>query len=325
METLLLAREIVVRFFKQYETFIIPVLKFFLGVFIFSRLQSIGYVNAELLPFLGASLSLPALMMLGVSFALLPYTLSYAVIIVYAAAQYSANLEIAAVVFLFLLCILLFYARMAVKESIWIIFTVVAFYFNVPYLIPLTAGMYGSLTVIIPVTLGVFINSYIPVIQNLTVTTPTAGLNLTEMPGTFSDVYTSLVNSLSATQGWVFYAFVFAMVIIVVHVMSRMSIDFSKEIAIVVGCVLNIIGFILAVLLTRANIGIVGVVFGSLVCGCIAEVMRFFDAVLDYQRAESVQFEDETHYYYVRVVPKIVLTKRKRVVRRIRPRPEDEE
>jgi hypothetical protein len=195
-----------------------------------------------------------------------------------------------------------------------------------PYIVPLLAGLYCSFTSIIPITLGVLIWSYIPVIQGLAATTPTAGLNVTEMPGTFTEVYTSLVNSLTLTQSWLFTAFIFAMVVITVRVVSRLAIDFSKEIAILLGVVLNIFGFILQILVAGESVDMLIVVLVSILCGAFAEVIRLFDSVLDYQRAESVQFEDEHNFYYVRVVPKVILSKRKRSVRRIRPQtPDDEE
>lgn len=324
MEPVLIARETVIKYFKRYEAFIIPVLKFFLGVYVFQKISGIGYVNAAVLPYLGAAASIPLSTLFGLVFALLPYTLSYVLLIALITVQFSANLEIAAVVFLFLLCILLFYARMAVKESVLIILTVIAFRFHVPYLIPLAVGMYFSLTAIVPVAIGVFIYKFTPVVMGLAVTAKTAGLSITEMPATFSEVYSSLLASLTAGTDWIFTAFIFAMVMIITHVVSRLSIDFAKEIALLLGCVLNIFGFIIAVLVAKEDFPFGGVIIGTLACAVLAECIRFFDAILDYQRAESVQFEDENNYYYVRVVPKVALTKKKRVVRRIRPQPEDE-
>jgi hypothetical protein len=263
--------------------------------------------------------------MFGGVFALLPYTLSWLILIVAITVQYSAHIEMAAVIFLALLLILLFYARMAAKESVLILLTVLAFYFKVPYIIPLLAGLYGALTAAIPITVGVFIWSYIPVVQGLVATTPTAGVNIAEMPATFTEVYTSLVSSLTSTQTWLFTAFIFAMVVVTVHVVSRLSIDFSKEIAILLGVVLNIFGFILQVLIAGEEVPLFSIVAVTILCGAVTEVIRLFDSVLDYQRAESVQFEDEHNYYYVKVVPKVILSKRKRSVRRIRPQMEDEE
>jgi len=53
-------------------------------------------------------------------------------------------------------------------------------------------------------------------------------------------------------------------------------------------------------------------------------IVRCFDAILNYQRAESVQFEDDDNYYHVRIVPKVIIAKPQRVVKRIRPEAADD-
>ncbi|MCL2218132.1 MAG: hypothetical protein FWB91_14105, partial [Defluviitaleaceae bacterium] len=148
---------------------------------------------------------------------------------------------------------------------------------------------------------------------------------LAELPGRFSEVYAALVSSVTGSQTWIFTAVIFVMVIVLVHFVSRQAIDYAKEIAIALGCVMTIFGFIVAVLVTSEQISIGIMIMGTLVCGIIAAIARFFDGVLDYQRAESVQFEDDNNYYHVRIVPKVIMTKSQRVVKRIRPQPETED
>lgn len=48
----------------------------------------------------------------------------------------------------------------------------------------------------------------------------------------------------------------------------------------------------------------------------IAVVAQFFKTVVDYSRVENTQFEDEEYYYYVKAVPKIVMTKQQKNVKR---------
>jgi hypothetical protein len=319
MEQILLVREYIVKIYKRFEPFIAYFVKFLIGAYVFGNIQNIGQPHEMVAPFLEAASGFSATLMLGLAFALLPYTLSWFLMVAGITLQYSAHLEMAVMIFIGLSLILFFYARIAAKESILILLTALAFHFKLPYLVPLFAGLYASMTTVIPVALGIFLWSYIPVMQGLVATTRTAGLNFTEMPATFGEVYNAMAASLTATQPWFFTAFIFAMVIIIVHVVSRLSIDFSKDIAIALGCALNIFGFIVAVLVAGEDIAIWGVVGMTLLCGVIAEAVRFFDVVLDYQRAESVQFEDEQNYYYVRVVQKVVFAKRRRAARRARP------
>ncbi|MDR0272232.1 MAG: hypothetical protein LBI27_02820 [Clostridiales bacterium] len=328
METLLIAREETVKFFKRFEVFIMPFLKFFLGFYVFSSLNSIEQIHPALAP-LTESVS-PGLLSLlfAVLFVVMPMNMTWMIIILTITVQFSSNIQVAIAVFIFLMLIFLFYARMATKESILIIFTIIAFRFNVPYLVPIIAGLYFPVTAVIPVTVGVFVNAQIGGLNRLLSPTASTAVSadrelteiLTELPGAFSEVYTTVMGSFSlSTSAWIFTAIIFAMVIVLVHFVSRQAIDFSKEIAIGLGCVMTIFGFIISVLFASgsANIGLM--IIGTIVCGILAYIIRFFDGVLDYQRAESVQFEDDKNYYHVRIVPKVIMTKSQRSVKRIRP------
>jgi len=328
MEHILIVREIIVKFYKRHEMFILPVLKFLLGYFVFSAILRIGYVHASLEPFAEEFSTGLLTMFLALLFTVMPMNMGWILIILSVTAQFSANLEIAIAVFVFLLFIFVFYVRMATKESIFILFTILAFQFNVPYLVPLLAGLYFPITTIIPITLGVFVNAQIPVLFGIMHHTPaTAGAMtdleiaelLTEIPEAFSVVYETLMHSLTVTQTSIFTAVVFAMVILLVHFVSRLAIDFAREIAILLGCVMNIFGFVVAVMVASETASIGMVIVLTILCGVLALLVRCFDSILDYQRAESVQFEDDHNYYHVRIVPKVILTKSKRVVKRIRP------
>jgi len=334
IEHILIVREAIIKFFKRFEAFIMPILKFLLGLFVFMGIQSMGQPHAIVEPLTGALEPMMLTVLLAVLFTVVPMNLGWIMIILSLTMQFSAHMEVAIAVFLFLLFIFIFYARMARRESILILFTILAFHFNVPYLIPLIVGLYFPVTAVIPVTVGVFINAQIPLLFNLT--SPAAATNipiggdveitelLTELPGAFSEIYATLLNTLTITN-WVFTAVIFAMVIVLVHFVSRMAIDYSREIAIALGCVMNIFGFVVSVFVAggSANIGMIIAI--TLLCGVLALIMRFFDSILDYQRAESVQFEDDNNFYHVRIVPKVIRTKSQRVVKRIRPDGEAQE
>ncbi|MCL2377855.1 MAG: hypothetical protein FWC77_01880 [Defluviitaleaceae bacterium] len=329
MEVVLITREAVVKFFKRFEVFFVPILKFLLGLFIFSRILSIGFVHETLEPFFDA---VPNMLtsLFALLFTVMPVNLSWLIIIISITAQISASIELAVAVFLFLFLIFMFYGRMAVKESYIILFVVLAYMFNIPYLVPLIIGLYFPVTAIIPVVIGVFISANIPIV--LDSLEPTAfdfgemdipGI-ITELPGVFTDAYTTFAARFGDSTAWVLEAVVFAMVIIVVYFVSRQAIDWSKEIAIGLGVFVIIMGFILMVVFAGETIAIFPMIMWSILCGIIAIFVRLFDSVLDYQRAESVQFEDDNNYYHVRVVPKVIMTKPKRVVKRIRPQAEPE-
>lgn len=322
MEALLIIRESIIKFFKTFEPFLTVTAKFLLGIYIFSLINGIGYIRPELVGYYNR---FPLTMLFGIIFVVLPYSVSYLILIIAITVQYSASLEVAAVIFVFLTCVLLFYARMAAKESILIILTILAHRFGIIYIIPLIAGLYFSVTAIIPVAIGVFIATFTPQISNIIFTTQTADLNIADMPDVFGDVYSAFLNALTNTSDWVFTAFIFAMVIVLVNIVSKLSVDYAKEIAIGLGCAMLIFSYIMAVLFAGVNVVLAEVIMMAIISGLLCELGRVIDPVLDYQRAESVQFEDDNNYYYVRIVPKIQMTKSKRTVKRIRPQPEEDE
>lgn len=318
MEALLFARESIIKNFKKYEPIITVIAKFLLGIYVFSLINGIGFMRPELASYYNR---FPITMLFGIAFVVLPLPVSYLLMIIAITIQYSASLEVAAVIFVFLILLLLFYARMATKESILILLTILAYRFGLHYIIPLIGGMYFSVTAVIPIAIGLFIATFIPNIRDIIRTTQTADLNIAEMGDVFGDVYSAFLIALNNSSDWIFTAFIFAMVTILVYVIARLSIDFAKEIAIGLGCALMIFSYIMATAFIGINQNIVIVIFMTLISGILAEVARIFDPILDYQQAESIQFQDDNNYYYVRVVPKIQLTKPQRTVKRIRPEP----
>jgi hypothetical protein len=55
---------------------------------------------------------------------------------------------------------------------------------------------------------------------------------------------------------------------------------------------------------------------GMIVSAGIAEVLVFFFFNMDYSRIESVQFQDDDYYYYVKAVPKVTLAAKSHTVQR---------
>ena len=319
-------RETIIRLYKQFETPLRFLGKLFIGVVIFSMLTNIGLYNQGFKDFFSPPLALPITMLLGILYVILPTTMSYAIMIAVIGVQLSSNIEIAILTVLFLLCILFFYVRLAPKESILILLTIAAFEFKIPYLVPLLAGLYGSVTTLIPVGIGVLLcRNLIPVVTALMKYSNTAGLNVMEMPRTLSEILPALLTNIQSNQEWIFIAFIFAMVILAVYGISRISLDYSKDISVALGAVLTIVSFIIARVLAEMEVNIASTVLYVIISAVIAEIVRFFDIVLDYSRSERVEFEDEDNYYFVKVVPKVIMAKGVRVKHTLRTQEEYEE
>ncbi|MCL2351368.1 MAG: hypothetical protein FWC55_02430 [Firmicutes bacterium] len=319
MERIFRAREEIILFVKRHETACMFAVRLVCGLVLYNVVMGIGTPRPEVafivkFPFLAVLLAL--------SFTVLPINASYTLIIALIGVQLSPSLELTAIVTLALLVILLLYTRMAPRESVFILATLAAYYFRLPYLIPILAGLYFSITCVVPITVGVFLWTFIPTVRSLMVTgaqaQPAAIVSADAFSATFAAVKAALLAP--ANQQWIFTAFIFAMALIVVYAVSRLSFDHSKDIAVGMGALLMFLGAIVSSIVIKTDENLFVVFLTVILSAGLAEAVRFFDAALNYQRAERVEFQDEENYYFVKIIPKVILPRRRRDVRRIRSR-----
>ena len=115
----------------------------------------------------------------------------------------------------------------------------------------------------------------------------------------------------------ILYMVSFAITVILVYVIRRLSISYAWSIAIGAGAVVQMITLLIGDMILDTGISIVGIFLGNLIAVAIAVVIQFFFFHLDYNRAEQVQFEDNEYYYYVKAIPKITVSKTSKSVKKI--------
>ena len=85
----------------------------------------------------------------------------------------------------------------------------------------------------------------------------------------------------------------------------------------VAGAVVNITVLLVGDLMFDTHVALLEVVLGNALSLLLAVVLQFFVFNVDYSRTEKVQFEDDEYYYYVKAVPKIVVSKPEKKVKQI--------
>jgi len=312
MTGILLLRQKAEYFIKLYRNAFTFCFRIVAGIFIFSLINSIGLYSSTLNVLFKTPLAFPYLALSALLFAVLPPTLAYGLILIELVMQISSSAEVAAFVFLLLFCVIVFYARLQPKRSMLIIALIIGYYFKIPYAVVLFAGLYFGFDSIIPVAIGTFIYQFIPVFGDLTkasVASAPAVFDIFSIPDRFLSVYGDFYASLTsgANMGWIYSAFWFAMVIVATRIISRLSFPRSKEIAVVSGGAFSVVCGAIGILTGGVNINIFGLLVSTLFSVIIILGVRFFDGVLAYEKAERVQFEDEDNYYYVKIVPKLII------------------
>lgn len=306
MTNLLVIREQLKKFYGDYEVYITPALKFLLALLSFILINSrMGYMSKI------DNTAIVLVLALMCSF--LPINL----IIVLAAVLillhlYAASIECAVVAAAIFLLLFLLYFRFSPKDTLTVVLTPVCFALKIPYVIPLSMGLVGTPASAVSVGCGVivyymlnYINSSIPSL---------AAMDADGAVQKFRYIVDGVLNN----KAMMVTIAAFAITIVAVYVVRRLSIDHSWTIAMVSGCILNILCMLFGDLMFNTNISIGGVILGSIVSVAIAKVLQFFVFNVDYTRTEFVQFEDDEYYYYVKAVPKNTVTAPEKKVKTIK-------
>ncbi len=307
MKTLLEYREKMKLFLGKYDIYLFPVLKFALALIAFLAINAnVGFMSRLTNPGIALILALMC------AFLPLNVTAVFGAGLILAH-MYALSLEAFAITFvLFALMVLLFF-RTAPKYGYLLIITPLAFGLRIPYVIPLAMGLMGTPVAAIPVACGTVVYFLLHYVR-----LNTAILGNTET-STMTEKITYLLDNAVNNKEMLLTAAAFALTLILVYVIRRMSVDHSWSIAIAAGTVTDIIVLLFGSLLLDVTPQILSVLLGSLISAGIAVLLQITVFSLDYSRTEYVQFEDDEYYYYVKAVPKITIAVPEKTVKKINP------
>lgn len=305
MTNLLVIKEYVKSFYARYEEFILPILKFLLGLTVFLTINNkLGYMESlKKLPIvlivslLCAILPLPVMAFLAAVFILLHV--------------FTLSMECAAVLLVVFLMILVVYFRFSPKDSLILMVTPLLFSCKIPYVVPLTAGLLAGPFSAVPTACGVIVYYALSYIS-----TNAAQLGASETESLLTGLRDMAVGIVMNKEMFVTAA-AFAITVILVYTVRRLSIDYAPMIAIVAGALGNIVILLVGDLMFETNISILGLIFGSVISALFALAVLFFRFNLDYARTEKVQFEDDEYYYYVKAVPKMTVAAPEKKIKKI--------
>ncbi len=308
LEQILQIRAQCINFYKQYERFIIPVLKFIFIVFTFFMINNtIGYSQV-----LNKTSVILVVALLAVF--LSPQMIILLFMMVTSIHIGAGSLEAGGIVFVLFLMIYLLFVRLYPKASLLIIGMLITYKLKVPYITPLVGGLFSSLPAVIAMIIGIAIWYCVP---QLVVIMEAQTSDLSDMVDVINTNIAALQKIIKTDQTMLTSIVILSGVMLTVYIIKKQNIDYAEYIAILVGCAVNLIGFLFAILFLKAEVSIPGLIISTIICGAIAVLVQFFSKVVDYSRAEVVQFQDAENYYYVKIVPKIIVNKPKKQVKRI--------
>lgn len=204
-----------------------------------------------------------------------------------------------------------FYVRYAPGKAIVILLVPIAFMLRIPVTIPIILGLIGSPICILPVSMGTIIYYLIDYMKS--------NSTLLETPvesGIMEQVATYAQQILVNREMWC-SIIAFAICLLLVYNVRRMSVDYSWEIAIIAGILGNINAMAYGYIIMDIQLSYISLIVGSIVAVLVAFIVKFFVFAVDYTRTERLQFEDDEYYYYVKAVPKSSVAIPEKTVKRI--------
>ena len=295
MLTLLVVKENLREFYSKYSIVLNIIIKFVLALIC---LLIINYNMA----YLEATKSIYLILVISIFCSILPYGAIVTVLSVYILANiYKVSLEMTLIVAVFLLIIAILYYSFSPKDAYILILTPVLFAFKIPYLLPFILGLGGSLISIIPVSCGIFMYFlFIYIKQNLSSLVNNASVEVTQK-------YTQMLNAIIGNKLMILLIIAFAVTIVSIYLLKKLSFDYARTVALVVGVVLLLIVIFVGNILLAVSLPVPELIAGIIISTFVAYVYDFFILTVDYTRTEFTQFEDDDYYYYVKAVPKLSL------------------
>ena len=305
MTALLELRDNLKKIYSRNEAFILPVIKFLLGVIVLSIINGkMGYMTKL------DNMAIVLIVSLLCSF--LPtgfmafFAMMFAVL-----HMYALSIETAAVGLVVFLLLYLLFLRFTAKEALVVVLTPVLCMLKLPYVMPVAMGLIGTPASCVSVGCGVVVYYLLqtvitnaPTINSMGAEEATAKLRL-------------LIDGMLGNKAMLVMIAAFAITVIVVYLIRRMSVDHSWTIAMVAGVMIEVMILLVGDLMYDTNLSIVSALLGAVVTLIACKIIEFFRFCLDYSRTEKVQFEDDEYYYYVKAVPKMTVAAPTNTVKKI--------
>ena len=225
---------------------------------------------------------------------------------------FSLSMELAGLVLMLILVMLILFFRFTPNQGLFLIFVPLAFFIQIPYLIPIAAGLLFAPTAVVSVTFGTLLYYIIDTIS----THKEAITNIASGDNTPTGSFT-IVNMVTGNTEMYLIMASFVVTVLVVYFIRRMSINNAWMISIISGGLLNFVIILVGSLVLKIDYSTVGLIIGAVISVILAYILQFFVFSLDYTRTEHTQFEDDEYYYYVKAVPKINVTAPAMNVKRI--------
>lgn len=296
------------KYYTKYSNYVDKAIKFIVALLMFTYInQNMGFIEIVSNPFMSILLSVICMM--------LPASMTIVLVTIVILLQLVTISMGATIVALALFVIMYgFYLRYAPGKAMIILLVPIAYMLNVPIAIPIVLGLIGTPICILPISMGTIVYYFIEFVKSNSTLLQTAGDS-----GIKEQIISYAQQVLVNREMWC-TIIAFAICLLLVYNVRRMSVDYSWEIAIIAGCLGYINAMAYGYIIMDIQLSYVSLIVGSVLAVLVALIVKFFIFSVDYTRTEYVQFEDDEYYYYVKAIPKSSVAIPEKTVKRINER-----
>ena len=294
MTTLLTFRDGIKEFYSRYDFILTPIFKFILSIIIFNSLNSrFGYwdiLDNKLLIFL-----------LSVVCAFLPIQVLAGISGVFIALQsFKVSLDVGLLAVAVIIIFYCGYMRFVPKTGIIALIVPICYTLHLTYALHILLGFLVGPAAIIPTAFGFILYYYEDCLAELVKVFASATEEDEAVQG-----FNYVINALIDNKEMLLVIAVSALVIVITFLLYRLPVEHSWIISFVAGGFLNVVLFLAGNVMVLVDVDIISVISGSIIGIILAFFIQFYKGIVDYQRTEILQFEDDEYYYYVKAIPKL--------------------
>lgn len=296
----------VFKFCAEYDTYLKYAYKFIAALMLFMVINSsVGFMEKIS--------TTPVALLLALICCLLPQNVTIVVAALLVLLNlYALSLEVALVAFLIFALLFLLYFRFSPQDGMLFILTPICFKLGIPYILPIGTGLLRKVYSVSAVVCGTIAFYFVDgIYQNITTLGSTVAGEDTEATVKISVTISQLI----ANKEMFLVVGIFVLSAIMVYVIRRLSVDNAWKIAIISGTLVQISGLFAGYLLFNISDKAAGMIIGNIIAMALGFGLEFLFMDLDYTRTERVQFEDDDYYYFVKAVPKKMVTSSEKTVK----------
>lgn len=304
MKWMLKVKETAGSFYERYDHYLEALFRFLLALTVFMALMmNTGYNAAVTNPYV-------AVLCAFICAFLPPSAISLVASMLMILELYAVSLEVTVIAAILLMVMLLTYFVFKPGSSVLFPLSCTACLMGVfPALLPI--ALIISPVKIVTVVFGIVIYGLIVVVKKDVMALSAVG------SGTMGSRVNLLLNDLFSNEKLILLLLSVTLAMLIISMIRHLKINYAGLIAIIAGNVVFILVYLFGSYLINAQISVLRFVIGMFVNVLCAAFIIIFIIGADYRHTETVQFEDEEYYYFVKAIPKARITPDERRVENI--------